>query len=254
MTFLTLLLWGSLFLRFWAKGELGEYLHPSFHNLAIGTGLGLIGLAVAWYWATKLVRVAGRSCCCAHEGSEKKSNTPSHKGARSAAACFLLMVSFAGALALSTGECNEVHLVNRQLITTAVQAPTLNEPGRVDRLKEWLSVKNNHNEIGVDLLLLAGEKSEWRGALYQKEVNVIGQVRTSGLQQHIVRLLSNCCAADARPIGVGVSSEAVGAFSTGDWVKARGRVEFIDEGGSFSTRLTQAQLTKSDAPKNVMLY
>jgi hypothetical protein len=164
------------------------------------------------------------------------------------------MVSFAGALALSGGGYNEVHLINRQLITSPDQAPSLNETGRVAQLEQLLSNGSLREDIGVDLLLLAAERAEWRNFLSHKKVNSIGQLRTNGSQSHIVRLLSICCAADARPLGIGVSREDVVGFSTGDWVIVEGQVEFSEDNGHFSPRLTQVKLTKTDAPENVILY
>jgi hypothetical protein len=183
-----------------------------------------------------------------------RTNAASDKGAKSLGACFLLIISFAGAFALSGGGYNEVHLINRQVITTPDQAPSLAEVGRVARLEDFLGTKNRHKDIGVDLLLLAAERGEWRDALSQRQITTIGQLRVSGSHAHIVRLLSICCAADARPLGIGVSKESAREFSTGDWVRATGRVEFVNENGHFSLRLVQAELTKTDAPENVILY
>ena len=168
--------------------------------------------------------------------------------------CLFLLASFAGAVALSGDQYNETHLINRMVITSPEQAPSLNEPGRVEELEKMLGTTSAVMQGRADLLMLAAERDSWRGEARNREVRLVGQVRKSKGENHVVRLLSICCAADARPLGVIVDEEAVRGFSTGDWVNASGRIEFLEKSGQWTPALRNTRLVKVRQPQDTILY
>jgi uncharacterized repeat protein (TIGR03943 family) len=253
LVFFTLLLWGSLLLRFWVFGELSNYLHPSFHLWVGITGLSLVILSAAWCWSTSGHTHAGSECCsCSlHPSSASPSLLPA--GSRVAFSCLVLMFAFLAAFAMSTGSYTEVHLLNKQVITTPSQSPGLFSDERMKEVSELASDPSAQGSTCVTTLLLTSSDPLWRDKLRGRRVCVTGQVKR-GKNSHIVRLLSTCCAADAQPIGVTIAPEAIERFSNGSWVMATGTLEFQPENGEFSPKLIDANLVATTPPRPSILY
>ncbi len=251
LIFLTLLFWGGVILRIWVSGELVDYLHPDFHSLVICTGVGLVFLAGAWYWANDGGRREDHNGCCSGCGGGGQKLT---RNTRDAISCLFLLLALGGAVFASGGKYNVVHLINRQVVTTPDQVPSLQEQGRVLEVEQLIGAGEEGGDAGLDLLLLAAGKDQWRRELEGRTVSTLGQVRKEGDQSHIVRLLAVCCAADARPLGISIPSEALHEFSTGDWVVASGQLRFSGDTRGFSPYIDEVKLTKAKTPKRAILY
>lgn len=247
LNFLVLLFWGALFLRFWVSGQLENYLHPEFHKFVLLTGLGLIGLAGGWYWATMPRFMEADTCshCCGGKQTLGKQGIVSF---------LILMGSFGGAVFFSSGEYNEIHLINRTVITTAIQAPSLEEEARIAKVKELTSAGGLVRAAGIDELMLAGTQDRWRNEISGSTISALGQVRRGAESSYIVRLLGVCCAADARPLGLKLEGANLEEFPTGTWVRVTGKIEYDRQDEGYSPLVSGAVIESTDAPRNTILY
>jgi hypothetical protein len=245
LIFATLLIWGAVFLRFWVAGELGRYLHPEFHWFVLFSGVGLILMSGAWYWATSFGGQKSCSHCCGGGGEGA--------GSKNIVGCLVLLASLGGALFFSEGKFNEVHLINRLMIFDVKQAPTLMEESRVKKLNELILEEHETIDIGIDLAVLAGDKKEWREALDNREVSMLGQMRYDKGEAYLVRMLSVCCAADARPLAVALG-EVDTRFRNGEWIKGTGKLEYRKDETSFRPTLIDFRLESEGEPENPILY
>lgn len=106
--------------------------------------------------------------------------------------------------------------------------------------------------------LLYGEAEESLRKMFTgKTVEVIGQYLSGkkGTEFKLVRMFIVCCAADARPLAVPVSSEQQYQGSDMGWVKVVGKpVYVLEDGGRAKVTLKADSIAPIDPPADAMLY
>jgi uncharacterized membrane protein YcgQ (UPF0703/DUF1980 family) len=76
-----------------------------------------------------------------------------------------------------------------------------------------------------------------------------------GKRLRILRMLVQCCAADARPYSVPVEfTEKAPTFKDMTWVKVVGIMGYKQEGGQLVPVIQAKDIKETTAPDNAMLY
>ena len=277
LTLLTLLLWGGTLLYFWVSGRVAAYLHPQFHPYVLAAGLGLLALAVLWWWASREADVGCHECGCHHEGE----NEPRSRLSAGAAFAFLvLLLPVSAAAFISPSQFGEAMVMNRGIVTDISQLPSAEMPGgNWDDAPAWdASVDDvdvtwdQSQEEGVEYftrgpdgsiqvetldLLFAAQEPNLREEFENQRVSIIGQyVPPRGGAEggfDLVRMFMVCCAADARPLGIKVTGEPVAVPRMG-WVRITGIARFEDNGGVIEPSLELEKIEEVEAPRESMLY
>jgi hypothetical protein len=111
-----------------------------------------------------------------------------------------------------------------------------------------------------ELFYTAGDK-EVQTVLTGQSVETIAQVmpeklnNADGKRLRILRLLVQCCAADARPFSVPIEfSEKAPEFKEMTWVKVVGKMAYQQEGGQTVPLLQATEIKETTAPDQSMLY
>src|SRR5262249_34572751 len=80
-------------------------------------------------------------------------------------------------------------------------------------------------------------RRQWKGQVV--EVTAEFQATANDRTFDLVRMKITCCSGDAVPVFVRVlASEPITSFRRGDWVRVKGRVDFVESrAGSFRTIL-----------------
>ena len=111
-----------------------------------------------------------------------------------------------------------------------------------------------------ELFYTAGDK-EVQTVLTGQSVETIAQVmpekvnNADGKRLRILRLLVQCCAADARPFSVPIEfSEKAPEFKEMTWVKVVGKMAYQQEGGQTVPLLQATDIKETTAPDQSMLY
>ena len=98
--------------------------------------------------------------------------------------------------------------------------------------------------------VLAGQSVETTAQVMPEKVN-----NEDGKRLRILRMLVQCCAADARPYSVPVEfSEKAPTFKDMTWVKVIGIMGYKQEGGQLVPVIQAKDIKETTAPDNAMLY
>jgi uncharacterized repeat protein (TIGR03943 family) len=277
LTFFTLLLWGGVLLYFRLSGRVASYLHPQFHAYVAVAGAGLLGLAALWWWASRETDAGCHECGC-HHGHDEEPRSRLTAGAFFAFAVLLLPIS--AAAFISPSQFGEAAIMNRGIVTDIAQLPSAEPPdGHWEDAPEWdesmETVDNSWpqgQEEGVEYftrgpdgsiqvetldLLFAAQEPALRAEFENQRVSIIGQYvppRGGGAGGFdLVRMFMVCCAADARPLGIKVTGEAVSVPRMG-WVRITGIARFEDKGGVLEPNLDLEKIEEVEAPRESSLY
>jgi len=277
-TLVTLLLWGGLMLWFWASGRIVAYLHPQFHPLVATAGTILLLLAPAWWWATRENESGCADCGCHHEHDAEPRSALS-AGVVFAFAVLLLPVS--AAAVFSPSQFGEAAVMNRGIVTSISQlpsaapettglddAPLLGDGEEIPDVADWPAeqeegveyfTRGPGGEIQIETidLLFAAEEQVLRDEFEDQRVSVVGQyVPRDGDAGRfdLVRMFMVCCAADARPIGIAVSSARTPDLPRMGWIRVTGKARFVEEGGVLQPQLEADNIEEVPAPRETVLY
>jgi len=132
----------------------------------------------------------------------------------------------------------------------------------LDDLKAQVPMSKEGNFIleVPELYYTAGDK-EVQGVLAGQSVETTAQVmpekvnNEDGKRLRILRMLVQCCAADARPYSVPVEfTEKAPTFKDMTWVKVVGIMGYKQEGGQLVPVIQAKDIKETTAPDNAMLY
>jgi hypothetical protein len=132
----------------------------------------------------------------------------------------------------------------------------------LDDLKAQVPMSKDGNFIleVPELYYTAGDK-EVQGVLTGQSVETTAQVmpekvnNEDGKRLRILRMLVQCCAADARPYSVPVEfAEKAPTFKDMAWVKVTGIMGYKQEGGQLVPVIQAKEIKETTAPDNAMLY
>ena len=125
LTLITLLLWGATLLYFRLSGRIASYLHPQFHPYVAVAGVGLLVLAVLWWWAS---RETDQGCadCGSHHHDTGEPRSRLTAGAAFAFAVLLLPLT--AAAFISPSQFGEAMVMNRGIVTDISQLPSAQMP------------------------------------------------------------------------------------------------------------------------------
>ncbi|MFZ4595016.1 MAG: hypothetical protein ACOYOF_12225 [Verrucomicrobiaceae bacterium] len=132
----------------------------------------------------------------------------------------------------------------------------------LDDLKAQVPMSKDGNFIleVPELYYTAGDK-EVQGVLSGQSVETTAQVmpekvnNEDGKRLRILRMLVQCCAADARPYSVPVEfAQKAPTFKDMAWVKVTGIMGYKQEGGQLVPVIQAKEIKETTAPDNAMLY
>jgi uncharacterized repeat protein (TIGR03943 family) len=279
LTLVTLLLWGLLLTKFWATGRIESYLHPQFHPLVAISGCLLLVLAFLWWWASGRVETSHHDCGCHHD------HEPEQRSALSAGtilAFVLLLVPVSAATIVSPSQFGEAAVMNRGIVSDIARlpsfappangledAPPLQEGDVIPDVAEWPADLEEGVEYftrtpdgaiqleTLDLMFAAAEPS-LREEFENQRVSVTGQYipprgKESG-RFELVRMLMVCCAADSRPIGIGVVSAHLPQTERMGWIRVTGTARFTESGDVMEPHLEADKIEEVPAPSETVLY
>jgi len=279
LTLVTLLLWGALMSWFWVSGRIVAYLHPQFHPLVAAAGIVLLLLAPLWWWATRESGAGCSSCGCHHEHGEEPR---SRLSAGAAFGFVVLLLPVSTAFFVSPGQFGEAAIMNRTIVTSITQlpsavpetavldeAPVLGDADEVPDVAQWPEAQEEGVEYftrgpdgAIQLetidLLFAAEEPALREQFADQRVSVTGQYvppRGDGSARFdLVRMFMVCCAADARPIGIAVSSPSLPVAARMGWIRVTGKARFANDGESVQPFLEAESIQEVPAPREAVLY
>jgi len=279
LTLVTLLLWGALMVWFWASDRVVAYLHPLFHPMVAAAGFVLLVLAPLWWWATRQSDEGCSSCGCHHE-HEKEPRSRLSAGAVFGFSVLILPVSTA--FLVSPSQFGEAAVMNRGIVTSISQLPTalpettalehaplLGDGEEIPDVDQWPEGQEEGVEYftrapdgaiqleTIDLLFAADEPA-LREQFENQRVSVIGQyVPPRGSEADrfdLVRMFMVCCAADARPIGIGVVAPLLPDAERMGWIRVTGLARFGDDGGIVQPVLEADKIEMVPAPRETVIY
>lgn len=107
-------------------------------------------------------------------------------------------------------------------------------------------------------LLFAAEEPVLREQFENQRVSIIGQYipprgeKTGGFD--LVRMFVVCCAADARPLGIKITTPKLIEVPRMGWVKITGVAKFETNNGRLEPRLEAESIEEVEAPRETFLY
>ena len=252
-----LMVWGIVLTYFYLSDRIVSYLHPAFHVYTAISGGALLLLS--------LVLLVSTPTDSAKHGLSKIGIFP----------LLVLTIPVLAATKLSPSNFGATAVMNRGMINNISDLPGFsppNEPGLPNAdgsIVEGTMMdpasylkKNTDGYIkaeAVDLLYAAGEPV-MREDFENKQVEVTGQFlpaftgNPNGDRFNLTRLFVMCCAADARPVSIGVQSNPAIDLPKMTWVKVRGKAIFPIEGGRHMPVIVAESVTETDAPEESFIY
>jgi hypothetical protein len=98
--------------------------------------------------------------------------------------------------------------------------------------------------------VLAGQPVETIAQVLPEKVN-----NDDGKRLRIFRMLVQCCAADARPYSIPAQfAEKAPDFKDMSWVKIKGKMAYVQEGGQTVPLLEATHIEETTAPDDAMMY
>lgn len=108
--------------------------------------------------------------------------------------------------------------------------------------------------------IFAADEPDLRQGLEGQTIAVVGQLmeetesNTTGQRFQIMRMFMNCCAADARPVGVTVQAGQLPEIPEMSWIRVIAKTTFPIEGGKPKPVLEAIEIKKIDPPQETMLF
>ena len=109
-------------------------------------------------------------------------------------------------------------------------------------------------------LIYAAEEPTMRADFEGEAVELIGQFmparsdNAKGNRFNLVRMFIMCCAADARPVAIGVRTEKTQSVAEMSWVKVIGKAAFPVEDGRSVPIVLAESVTPCDPPEETFIY
>jgi len=262
-----LFIWGSVLCYFSFSGRIASYLHPSFHNATLITGIVLVALGLLMIFATE--DMACNDECCPDIGDRV---TP-----RKLVLWSILVVPLLVSTAVSPSQFGATAILNRGFVESVSQLPSMGSfqpfrepplPGEEDfpmdpsmDISTYL-MRTEEGRIAAETidLLFAAEEDAIRADFENEPVEVIGQFlparmnNPGGDRFNLIRLFIMCCAADGRPIAVTVKAPPGLDFPDMQWVKVKGTATFPIEGGRRVALVVADSVEEVDPPAETFLY
>ena len=276
LTLITLLLWGVTLLYFRLSGRIASYLHPQFHSYVAVAGVGLLVLAVLWWWASRETDQGCSDCGYHHETDEPRGGLT----AGAALAFAVLLLPLTAAAFISPSQFGEAMVMNRGIVTDISQLPSAQLPdgswqdapawdenvdtadaswseGQEEGVEYFTGAPDGSIQLETLDLLFAAQEPGLREEFENQRVSIIGQYIPprggSGGGFDLVRMFVVCCAADARPLGIKVVGEPVEVPRMG-WVRITGVARFEDQGGVIEPSLELENIEEVEVPRESFLY
>jgi uncharacterized repeat protein (TIGR03943 family) len=277
LTLITLLLWGAILLYFRLSGRIASYLHPQFHSYVAVAGVGLLVLAVLWWWASRETDQGCADCGSHHhDAGEPRSRLT----AGAAFAFAVLLLPLTAAAFISPSQFGEAMVMNRGIVTDISQLPSAQMPdgswqdapawdenadaadtswseGQEEGVEYFTRAPDGSIQLETLDLLFAAQEPGLREEFENQRVSIIGQYIPprggAGGGFDLVRMFVVCCAADARPLGIKVVGEPVEVPRMG-WVRITGVARFEDQGGVIEPSLELENIEEVEAPRESFLY
>lgn len=278
---LTLLAWASVLLIFSINGQVKSLLTPVFRPWVVVAGVLLAAMAIALFFARK---PAGSCCDGEHEHEHDDGHEAGHDHAHGITRSLtgrlltfaILIVPIVAAASFSPDSYSASTVRNRGLVEDASGlgkrigslepplptkdgGPAMEEtPGSVLDYMEKTPEGFYRAEV-VDFVFAADEP-DLRNALDGQTVAVIGQVleesqsNAQGNRFKLMRMFMMCCAADARPVGLAVETDALPDIPEMSWVRVVARASFPLEGGKSVPVLQAVSVEKVAPPEESMLF
>jgi len=267
--------WGILLIYFYQSGRLEYYLAPKFHGIVLAAAV-LAGLLAILYL------VLGRSWICADPdcaGCASHVEDTRFRGWFPLLATLLMMT---GSLAIT----QDAFSLQTVFKTGFLDSPDLlpmrpddieretgkwdNEPldpideavfGEPFEAKFYLP-RTEDGAIRAELvdLIFAVEDDIMLRDFENEDVEVIGQfvplpdVDPRDPTYKISRFVMWCCAADARPLAVRVSTEAIPELPEMGWVKVKGKATFPVRNGQRTVVIEETSIEPTEKPEGSALY
>jgi uncharacterized repeat protein (TIGR03943 family) len=281
LTLLTLVVWAALMLWFWGSGRVASYLHPQFHPYVAAAGFVLAMLAPLWWWATRQTEAACNHAGC-HDDHGHDHEPRSSLSAGSAFGFVVLLLPVSAAALISPSQFGEAAVMNRGIVTDVRQLPSATpsfgtswqdapkwddesgmnaEPVWSEEQEEGVEYFTRTPEGAIQVetldLLFAAQEPGLREVFQNQRVAIVGQyVPPRGGEAggfDLVRMFVVCCAADARPLGIKVTGEAVAVPRMG-WVRITGVARFGEAGANVEPTLELEKIEEVEAPRESFLY
>jgi uncharacterized repeat protein (TIGR03943 family) len=262
-----LTVWGATLMHFYVSGRVASYLHPAFHLLTMMSGIVLLLLA----FGVLFLPAEEDACCdagCATSHGEQRPIL----GVISA---FVLVVPLLVAATASPDQFGEAIVTNRGYIQE------INDlPGYKPAIEPPLPASDSQGDAGADAagegylprneagqikaqtvdLIYAAEEPTMRADFEGEAVELIGQFmpdRSDNAKSdrfNLVRMFVMCCAADARPVAIGVQTEKTQSLAEMSWVRVIGKAAFPVESGRRVPIVLAESVTPCDPPEETFIY
>lgn len=243
---LSLLLWGSLLLKYAAMGELALLIHPNYFGLSIAAGVVLVGLGVGKIWQTL------NPSLNPSESVQHIALLPQNIGSS-----LLIVVAIAGFIVpptlLSSQTAIQRGLTQELPLTRAQPASFRTGSKPEDRtLLDWIRTLNAYPEPDA----YTGDPVKIKGF-----VTHLPQLPENYMM--VSRFVLTCCAVDAYPVGLPVKlSGDRQEFKQDSWVEVEGEMITEDlaidgDNGNLDQRqlvIQAKKVTPIDTPKNPYEY
>ena len=280
--------WGSLMLYFFFSGRLTSYVAPFLKPLVVISGVFLLVIGVC-------ILFGGNQLAQSTEDGGRELYAPGRVRATKWLAFALLVLPVWVAAGVSKDRYGAAAILNKGVNTTlspgyaskspalaaaaanaSAQAPAAVEPplpgatplppdanSALDAAQYLKKTADGHVVAEVTDLLFAAEDDSMRPLFENRTIELIGQYLpvkgASDKHFQIVRMFMVCCAADARPIAVGVlppvkADTKAKAPVEMAWTRVVGTVDFPLENGHRIPMVHAQTATPCDPPSEAMLY
>lgn len=259
----TLLAWSAVLLFLTANGQVKSLLTPAFRPWVIVAGVVLAAMALALF----LIRKPATDCCgCEHDhdhGEEEHHHGMTSSNTGRLLTSFILIVPMVVAAMFSPDSYSASTVRNRGLIENSsglgkMLPPESVSPGSV--LDYMEKTPDGYYSAEVVDFVFAADEPDLRNALDGQTVAVVGQIleetenNPNGNRFKVMRMFMMCCAADARPVGVAVETEALPDIPEMSWIRVVAKATFQLEGGRNQPVLQAISVKKVDPPEESMLF
>jgi uncharacterized repeat protein (TIGR03943 family) len=250
---LTLAAWSAILLYFHLSGRLSAFLHPSFRPGVLIAGIFLLIFALGS--ARGGAPECGDDCGCGHSVTRFTFGK--------VLAFLVLLLPLFLAFANSRDSFGISAIQNRGVAMSASEMPgrpaALPSGGEPDQFVPPRTAGGNLSVSILDLLY-AAQDPDLRKDFEGNDVELIGQLmqekvaNPNGHRMKVIRMVMNCCAADAKPIATLIELRGTTDLPELSWVRVAGTATFPTEGGRTIAVLKVSSMDVTDPPEESMLY
>lgn len=266
-----LLVWGSVLCYFYFSGRMESYLHPTFYNFVLGSGIVLIVLGLLAFFFSD-----SENCAC--DDPDCPDPVAGGSPLRAVLVWIILVIPLLWSATASPSQFGETAVLNRGLVESITQLPgarTTREPvfptahpdapWSSDPSMDFESYLSRTEEglIRAETidLLFAAEEPPIRPDFENQDIEIIGQYLpdrnlSAGRDDRfqLVRIFIMCCAADGRPIGVPVQGVIPPNLPEMSWLKIKGKATFPIQGGRVIPLVEAYSVEEIDPPRQTFIY